>query len=199
MQNPQPIDDWAEVYDATFPRSVCAQINFLIPGSVPEGDEDCLYLNIFRPKGVKKQLPVMVYIHGGGYFSGSTDITIYGPEYLMDTRDVVLVTVQYRLSLFGFLSSGDENCSGNFGLKDQNMALRWLKKNIAEFGGDANDITLVGESAGAASVHLQMLSKQSDGTKVKLKIFIEDFRISFCRAFPKSDCYEWHSAGRLDI
>lgn len=80
--------------------------------------------------------------------------------------DVILVTVQYRLNIFGFLSSGDENCPGNFGLKDQAQSLRWVRRNIQSFGGDPKSVTLMGHDAGAASVHLQMISPLSNGEAI---------------------------------
>lgn len=105
----------------------------------------------------------MVYIHGGGFFAGGASPSIIGPEYFMDTRRVILVTFQYRLGVFGFLSTGDEVAPGNFGLKDQVMALRWVKHNIAYFGGNPDLVTIFGQSAGGASVHMHMISPMSDG------------------------------------
>lgn len=128
------------------------------------GEEDCLYLNVYRPNRERRprsRLPVMVYIHGGAFFSGSIDSGIHGPGYFMRTGDVILVMMQYRLSTLGFLSTGDGSSPGNFGLKDQAMALKWTKNNIAAFGGDPNKITIFGQSAGAASVHMHMMSPLS--------------------------------------
>lgn len=128
------------------------------------GKEDCLYLNVYRPIGPPDSvLPVMVFIHGGSFTVGSTDPAQYGPDYLMDTEEVIVVTVAYRLGIFGFLSSGDRNCQGNFGLKDQNVAMQWIQRNIEEFGGNPSKITLFGQSAGAASVQYQMISPRSNG------------------------------------
>ncbi|XP_065075921.1 juvenile hormone esterase-like isoform X2 [Ochlerotatus camptorhynchus] len=145
---------------------MCVQKNELIPHTPAMGTEDCLYLNVYRPKGQntsKAALPVMVYIHGGGYFSGSTSSGIVGPEYFMDTKRVILVTFQYRLGVFGFLATGDEMAPGNFGLKDQTMALQWVKKNIDRFGGSSTLVTIFGQSAGAGSVHMHMMSPMSEG------------------------------------
>lgn len=129
-----------------------------------EGNEDCLYLNIYRPKQMRKEfLPVLVFLHGGAFKFGTTHPRLYGPGYLMDTEDVILVTVQYRLGVFGFLSSGDKYSKGNFGLKDQNMALKWLQSNINSFGGDPDKVTLMGDSCGAASTHFHMMSEKSNG------------------------------------
>lgn len=122
-------------------------------------------MNVYVPKSANqnKPLPVIVYIHGGSFKTGSADPGVFGPDYFMDTKEVIVVTIQYRLGVFGFLASGDENCQGNFGLKDQNLALRWVRKNIRAFGGDSHKITLMGQSVGAASVQYQMLSEQSNG------------------------------------
>lgn len=105
----------------------------------------------------------MIYIYGGGWFSGSANPAIVGPDYFMDTEQVVLVTFSYRLGAFGFLSTGDANISGNFGLKDQLLALKWVKQNIEAFGGDPSKVTLFGQSVGAVSAHMHMLSPQSQG------------------------------------
>lgn len=131
------------------------------------GDEDCLFLNIYRPTMRKRSLlPVVVFFHGGSFRYGSADPSTLGPEYFMET-DVILVTVQYRLNIFGFLSSGDESCPGNFGLKDQAQSLRWVRRNIQSFGGDPKSVTLMGHDSGAASVHFQMMSPLSNGEKIE--------------------------------
>jgi juvenile-hormone esterase len=105
----------------------------------------------------------MVYIHAGGFFSGSISGLLHGPQYFMDNGDVILVLMAYRLGALGFLSTGDEHSPGNFGLKDQTLALKWVKENIREFGGNANSITIFGASAGGASVHMHMMSVLSEG------------------------------------
>ncbi|KAK3920647.1 Esterase FE4, partial [Frankliniella fusca] len=97
----------------------------------------------------------MVYVHGGGFLTGSG--WMYGPEFLLD-RDVVLVSFNYRLGALGFLSTGDDVIPGNFGMKDQVQLLRWVRDNIAAFGGDPDQVTIFGESAGGASVHALTLS-----------------------------------------
>lgn len=102
--------------------------------------------------------PVIVYIHGGAFFAGTGGPSVSGPDYFMDSNDVIFVTMNYRLGPLGFLSTGDVNMPGNFGLKDQAMAIEWVKKNIKNFGGDENKITIMGQSAGASSVQLHMMS-----------------------------------------
>lgn len=99
-----------------------------------------------------------------GYFKfGSGRSSYYGPDFLMDTEDVIVVTFDYRLGVFGFLSSGDRHCKGNFGLKDQVMALKWVRANIDQFGGDPNAVTIMGHDAGAISAHYLMMSKLANG------------------------------------
>lgn len=105
-----------------------------------------------------RKYAVMVFIYGGGYYEGGIDDLLYGPDFLVG-KDVVLVTFNYRLSAFGFMSLGTAEYPGNMALKDQQLALRWVNEYIQQFGGDPNRVTLFGESAGGSSVHLQMLTK----------------------------------------
>ncbi|KFB48522.1 AGAP005834-PA-like protein [Anopheles sinensis] len=165
--NPVPNDPWTEeTYNATSEKSMCLQRNDLLVDPTVQGSEDCLYLNVYRPKGCDnstRKLPVMVYIHGGGFFAGTASPWVVGPEYIMDTGRVILVTIQYRLGVLGFLSTGDAAAPGNFGLKDQTLALQWVQRNIRHFGGDPRLVTIFGQSAGAASVHMHMISPLSRG------------------------------------
>ncbi|KRT83239.1 hydrolase [Oryctes borbonicus] len=141
---------------------MCVQKDWL--GKI-QGQEDCLYLNVYTPEILTKTLrPVMVYIHGGGFVEGHGRYEMFGPEFLIP-EGVILVTLHYRLGLFGFLNfeNTDVGAFGNMGLKDQNMALRWVQKNIEKFGGDRNSVTIFGESAGGGSVHMHMLSPMSQG------------------------------------
>ncbi|XP_026318747.1 cholinesterase 1-like [Hyposmocoma kahamanoa] len=135
----------------------------IIPGSKPEGSEDCLYLNVYTPDiKPSSSLPIMVFIHGGGFMCGSGNDNIYGPEFLVK-ENVVLVTINYRVDILGFLCLDTEEIPGNAGMKDQVAALRWIKKNISNFGGDPDNITIFGESAGAASVVFHLISPMSKG------------------------------------
>lgn len=111
-------------------------------------------------------LPVLFWIHGGNFIFGSGINA--GPDYVIE-NNVVLVTIQYRLNVFGFLSTGDEHASGNWALKDQVQALKWVKENIRNFDGDPKRVTIVGESAGGASVQYHILSPKSRG-KITLLI-----------------------------
>ena len=152
-------ESWTDVKPALESGSRCPQLNFLTGEYL--GEEDCLYLNVHIPwKYVKENLPVMVYIHGGGYLDGGGDN--YGAKYFMD-EDVVFVTINYRLGALGFLSTGDEVVTGNMGMKDQVMALKWVQDNIRAFGGDPHRVTIFGESAGGSSVHLHMMSPMAKG------------------------------------
>ncbi|XP_063596213.1 cholinesterase 2-like [Penaeus indicus] len=113
-----------------------------------------------QPYRVSVGLPVLVYLHGGGYHGGSGETA---PPHALLNEEIVLVVLQYRLGVLGFLSTEDDVIPGNFGLKDQTLGLRWVQRNIANFGGDPRRVTLLGHGAGAASAHLQMLSSKSFG------------------------------------
>lgn len=128
------------------------------------GIEDCLYLNVYVPtvhRRRRKPLPVMVWFHGGGWTYGSGSDKDYGPQYLLD-KDVILVSGNYRLNIFGFLSSETLDCPGNFGLKDSVAILEWVNQHISSFGGDPNLVTIFGESSGSISVMYLMHSEKSN-------------------------------------
>lgn len=133
--------------------------------------EDCLYLNVFTPVGAsdfQARLPVMVWIHGGGYFAGSGDEPRHDGSVLA-SKGVIVVTINYRLGVFGFLAhpeltaESSHKVSGNYGLLDQIAALRWVHDNIAAFGGDASKVTIFGESAGSASVSAMVATPLTKG------------------------------------
>lgn len=150
---------WDGVLNATSFRAICWQVpDFDL---VPPQSEDCLYLNIWSPSVKRRNIPVMVWIHGGAFALGSTRSKIYDGRPLTAYNDVVVVSIQYRLNGFGFLTTGDDVMRGNYGLWDQNLALSWIKQNIAEFGGDPEKITLFGQSAGGASVGFHLLQPLS--------------------------------------
>jgi para-nitrobenzyl esterase len=169
-KEPRPAATWEGVRDATGFGAHCVQgpvfpdITFNRPAS-----EDCLFLNIWTPaKTAEERLPVMVWIHGGGFQAGT------GPEPRHDgeafaRKGVVLVTLNYRLGVFGFFShpeltrESERNASGNYGLLDQVAALRWVKDNIAAFGGNPNNVTIFGESAGSFAVSVLMASPLANG------------------------------------
>ncbi|CAG7821889.1 unnamed protein product [Allacma fusca] len=158
---PVPKKSWDGTWRAHKPGPYCMQYSFYKIFRVI-GSEDCLYLNVFTPEVPRdtgdRALPVIIYFHGGSYFMGGGHE--YGPSYMLD-HDVVLVTINYRLGILGFLSTGDEASPGNYGLKDQALALKWVHENIDKFGGDPNRVTLLGSSAGASSVHLHMISNST--------------------------------------
>ncbi|XP_046753947.1 esterase E4-like [Diprion similis] len=163
--NPQPAGGWEGIRNATADGSRCPQMNIEDYITVV-GDEDCLNLNVFTPQisdGKNSPLlPVMAYVFGGRFMLGSIDSSVYNPIYFLN-HDVVLVTFNYRLGALGFLSTGDEVASGNWGLKDQVLALKWIQRNIRYFQGDPDRVTLFGHSSGSACVHLLTLSKLTFG------------------------------------
>ncbi|XP_046991420.1 esterase FE4-like [Schistocerca americana] len=146
---------WTGVRDALEFGSACTQATY--------GSEDCLYLNVFTPAMPTQGdalKAVMVWIHGGCFTAGKANL--YKPHYFVD-NDVVFVSMNYRLGLLGFLSTGDEVVPGNMALKDQVEALRWVQRNVAAFGGDPERVTIFGQSAGGASIHYHVLSPLSKG------------------------------------
>uniref|UniRef100_A0A8C4MKW5 Carboxylic ester hydrolase n=1 Tax=Equus asinus asinus TaxID=83772 RepID=A0A8C4MKW5_EQUAS len=166
---PQPADPWPFVKNATSYPPMCSQdavmgemlSEFLTnrKENMPlKFSEDCLYLNIYTPADLtkKSRLPVMVWIHGGGLIIGGA--SSYDGLPLSALENVVVVTIQYRLGIWGFFSTGDEHSPGNWGLLDQVAALRWVQENIANFGGDPGSVTIFGESAGGRSVSVLVLS-----------------------------------------
>ncbi|XP_036329366.1 esterase B1 [Rhagoletis pomonella] len=160
---PQPPEPWIEVRSCTSRGPKPLQKHFVF--QMTEGSEDCLYLNVYTKNlNPQKLMPVMVWIYGGGFQFGEASRELYSPDYLL-REDVVIISITYRLGPFGFLSMEDPtfDVPGNAGLKDQIMALRWVKANCERFGGDSNNITLFGDSAGGASVHYMMITDQTCG------------------------------------
>jgi para-nitrobenzyl esterase len=157
--SPAPPTRWRAPLDATKPGPTCAQTGDFI-GDKPSDAEDCLTVNVTSPTGARK-LPVMVWIHGGGFFSGSGGI--YPGQELATKGDVVVVTFNYRLGVFGFLAHPELPDSGNYGLEDQQAALRWVQRNVARFGGDPGQVTLFGESAGGVSTCTHLAAPGSAG------------------------------------
>ena len=160
FRKPVPKRPFLEPFIAQELGAICYQVMSPIKHGYVES-EDCLFINLYVPSKRRNNLAVMIFFHGGGFWSGT------GNPYTSDTLatygDVIVVTVNYRLSLLGFLSTGDEHAPGNYGLWDQQLAIRWVKENIAAFGGDAGSITIFGESAGAVSVVYQSLFEGNDG------------------------------------
>ncbi|KAH0819041.1 hypothetical protein GEV33_003750 [Tenebrio molitor] len=162
FQPPVPPNKWEGTLNATYLDAICYQIST----DLPEETEDCLYVNVYTPELPSEDnnvaIPVLLYIYGGGFYEGHAMQYRRGPEYLID-HDVVIVTFNYRLGPLGFLSTEDTVVPGNNGLKDQQLAIKWVHENIQLFGGDPEKITIVGESAGGASVSHHLLNKNSEG------------------------------------
>lgn len=163
---PVPAPKWEGTYNASVFAKHCPQEN---AKTDPNASEDCLYLNVYAPKsaatssGAKR--PVMVWIHGGANAFGASDS--YDPTSLVETGDVVVVTLNYRLGALGFLAHPalrtESGTAANYGVMDQQLALKWVKENIAGFGGDASNVTIFGESAGGLNVTSHLVSAGSAG------------------------------------
>jgi para-nitrobenzyl esterase len=177
---PQPLPPWRGVRPATKPGHDCAQTGSLATG-VPTTSlfEDCLFLNVYTPpRATGRALPVMVWIHGGGFTGGAG--RIYDGAMLAARDHVIVVTINYRLSAFGFLAlpsldaQSPDGSSGDYGLMDQQAAMRWVQGNAFAFGGDPGEVTIFGESAGGASVCANLASPTALGL--------------FARAIAESGC-----------
>lgn len=158
---------WHGVRDATRAGSSCPQMAGF-DATTPSTNEDCLYLNVTTPRHRPGQrLPVLVFLHGGGFYGGAGNQ--YGGERLATRGNVVVVTVNYRLGALGYLANAaldreqPHSLSGNYGLEDQQAALRWIQHNASTFGGDGHNVTLSGESAGAISTCAQLVSPSATG------------------------------------
>jgi para-nitrobenzyl esterase len=170
-QAPQPVKPWQAPRDCTQFGPSCPQPAMLEVFSLSAGltDEDCLYLNVWSPaKSANERLPVMVWIHGGSFETGSGSMDVYNGRYLA-TGGVVVVTINYRLGPLGFLShpalsaQAESGVSGNYGLLDQIAALQWVQRNIIGFGGDPGNVTVFGESAGGISILDLIVSPPAKG------------------------------------
>jgi para-nitrobenzyl esterase len=174
---PQPVTSWEGVRECTTPPASAIQRKpmpffgwtkeFLIPEA--SISEDCLYLNIWTPaKTATDKLPVIVWIHGGAFTGGSGTVPLYDGE-AMARKGVVFITINYRLGIFGFLAhpelsaEAENGVSGNYGILDQIAALKWVRDNITAFGGDPGRVTVAGQSAGAMSVNMLVVSPLAKG------------------------------------
>jgi para-nitrobenzyl esterase len=171
---PQPLESWEGVRDATRIGARAMQVpsetfEALLgrPPKQPPIDEDCLYLNVWTP-GVEGRRPVMVWIHGGVFTRGAGSEPLYNGRVLASRGDIVILTINYRLGALGFLYMPDcadaegEPCT-NFGMLDQVAALEWVRDEIMAFGGDPDNVTIFGESAGAMSIGALMASPRASG------------------------------------
>jgi para-nitrobenzyl esterase len=167
---PQAPESWEGVREATQFSASCLQQESTVQGMTADGplSEDCLYLNVFTPQADGSKRPVMFWIHGGGYVYGSSNSATYNGGALAERGDVVVVSINYRLGLFGYLYLGahggkEWGASANCGQLDQIAALRWVQENIAHFGGDPSNVTIFGESAGAGAVITLMAMPEARG------------------------------------
>ncbi|HEY2140386.1 MAG TPA: carboxylesterase family protein [Chthoniobacterales bacterium] len=168
---PQPAVKWKGDRDATKYGAHCAQGRVFDDMVFQDGapSEDCLFLNVYAPADAtdKSKLPIMFWIHGGGFSGGASSEPRHNGDF-MPLKGVVLVTINYRLGVFGFLATADlakeaVGASGNYGLMDMISALQWVKTNIAGFGGDPGNVTIFGESAGSFAVSTLMASPMAKG------------------------------------
>ncbi|KAK4885073.1 hypothetical protein RN001_001344 [Aquatica leii] len=185
---PVPSESWEGIKDATKEGNECISYNIVF--NITSGSEDCLFLNVYTKKLPDKEKlfkPVMVWIHGGAFIMGSGNSSLHGPEFFL-TKDIVLVTINYRVGLLGFLNFEDPSLEipGNMGLKDQVLALKWVNENIAHFNGDSSNVTVFGLSAGAASAHYLLLSPLAKGL--------------FHKCIMQSGCvYSWWAKGHRSL
>lgn len=171
FKKPQPLNKWTGIQNATKYANSCYQnIDQAFPGFQGSEmwnpntnlSEDCLYLNVWIPAPKPKNATVMVWIYGGGFQTGTSSLPVYDGKFLARVERVIVVSMNYRVGALGFLAlPGNSEAPGNVGLFDQQLALQWVQRNIAAFGGNPKSVTLFGESAGAASVSLHLLCPQS--------------------------------------
>lgn len=165
---PEPAAPWQGTKSATALGHACKQDGTLPPAGAPDSSEDCLYLNVYVPETDPANggtaLPVMTWIHGGAYLTGAG--SQYDGTQLANAAHAIVVTINYRLGIFGFMALDAltaEAPAGNYGLQDQQAALRWVQRNIDRFGGDPKRVTIFGQSAGGSSVCQQVVSPAAAG------------------------------------
>jgi len=170
FRHPREVDQWDGIKNTLDQPNSCVQMtDTFFPdfaGSAAwntntKQSEDCLYLNVVIPKPHPKNAAVIIWIYGGGFWSGTTTLDLYDLRTMVAEENIIMVGIQYRVASLAFLFFDTEDVPGNAGMYDQVMAIKWVKDNIAQFGGNPDNITLMGESAGAASVSLHLLSPLS--------------------------------------
>ncbi|XP_059161847.1 acetylcholinesterase-like [Physella acuta] len=175
FQHPEPADEWTDVYNAIRRPNCCMQVPDTKFGDFPgatvwnpntEISEDCLYLNVWTPHNShqhSQKKAVLVWIYGGAFLTGSSALDIYDGRYLVAETNVIVVSMQFRFGALGYFVLGSPESPGNAGMMDLRMALEWVSTNIHHFGGDVHSVTLAGESSGAVSIGLMMLSSLARG------------------------------------
>ncbi|XP_074109195.1 carboxylic ester hydrolase-like [Cotesia typhae] len=158
FQDSKPVKYWSGTLDASRHAKKCGQINWFNKKII--GDDDCLYLNVYT-RDLTAKKPVIFAIHGGNFSFGSGNDNVLGPDFLVE--ELIVVTINYRLGILGFLNLEDESAPGNQGLKDQVLALKWVTRNISNFGGDPTNVTIYGYSAGGAAAHYLAISPLAEG------------------------------------
>lgn len=172
FRHPEPIERWYGIYNATKLPNSCYQTPDETFGEFRGStmwnpntriSEDCLYLNVWVPKTHPRlrRSAVLVWIYGGGFYSGTTTLNLYDGKILAAENNIIVISIAYRVGVLGFLALNHPGAPGNAGLFDQLMGLEWVQHNIRHFGGDPNNVTLMGESAGSVSVSLHLLSPLS--------------------------------------
>jgi len=161
FQEPHEMDHWEDIKDTSKFKPIPPQAYQEDPPIDQEENEDCLYLNIWTPATDDKKRPVMFWIYGGGFLIGAGSRPRVEGKHLCVYGEVVVVTFNYRLGVLGFLNL--PNIPANLGILDQIAALKWVKENIANFGGDPNNITIFGESAGGMSVAILLSISRAKG------------------------------------
>jgi len=181
---PAPVTPWTTPVDASGPGSKCFQSG---SGEDYLGSEDCLHVNVWTPS-LTGARPVMVFIHGGAFVAFSASDPLLDATRLAEDGDVVVVSMNYRLDVLGFLAhpalAGAGETTGNWGFLDQQAALRWVRANAAHFGGDPSNVTIFGESAGGVSVGLHLVAAGSEGL--------------FERAISQSGPWIWNARTRAE-
>ncbi|CAN7940400.1 unnamed protein product [Ixodes hexagonus] len=176
---PQPAEPWSTTFVATKVPTPCLQLDFRFTSDLvlnySSSSEDCLFLNVWRParncgqdESCEAMFPVVIYLYGGGFQFGDSGLRVYDGRNFVALTDAIFVTLNYRLNIFGFLSADSSDFPGNMGLWDQLLAFKWVKKNIGYFGGNPDDVTLSGQSAGAIAAGLHSISPLSKGIFNKL-------------------------------
>ncbi len=169
FEKPETIEKYSELVEAAVHSPACPQNKDIAFSNIVdenilknlEQSEDCLNLSITRPNNETENLPVMVWIHGGSYIAGAGDSYVFDPDSMVEEQNVIVVAVNYRLGLFGFLGNYN-NIPPNLGYLDITEALHWINRNIESFGGNPNNVTLFGQSAGGDAVAQMMLVKEAE-------------------------------------